>query len=107
MNLKNTLEILKDWNNQKILNHFIIILNDKRIILDEENDFRGIARTMIEKWDEKCTKYIIEKGYNNTQAVMHYLGFKVENRGFVYAIYDAEYLSKCEVENYIQKYNYK
>jgi hypothetical protein len=106
MNLKNTLEILKDWNNQKILNHFIIILNDKRIILDEENDFRGISRALIEKWDEKCTKYIIEKGYNNTHARMCCLGLKVENRGFVYALYDDGYLSKCEVENYIRKYNY-
>jgi hypothetical protein len=107
MNLKNTLEILKDWNNQKILDHFIMILNDERIILDDENDFRGISRRLLEKWNENCTEYIIEKGYNNTQSTMSCLGFEVKNRGFVYALYDTEYLSKCEVENYIQKYNYK
>lgn len=107
MNLVNTLEILKDWNNQKILNHFILILNDKRIILDDENDFRGISKSLLEKWDENCTKYIIEKGYDNTQSTMSCLGFEVKNRGFVYALYDTKHFNNIEVKNYIQKYEYK
>ena len=100
-----TLDILKEWNTKNYLTEFIAILNDKGIILDEENSVRGISRYMLENWKEECTTYIIELGYNGG-VNLDCLAFQIKERGFVYALYDMDLFEMKDVKCYIENYNY-
>lgn len=72
----NTFEYLTNWDIElvkKIVKH----LNDFGVISDE--DSYGISSTLIEKWSDSCTDYLIQHGYEGG----HYLLLASTFRGMV------------------------
>jgi hypothetical protein len=93
------------------LNLLVKILNTNNILLDEENDLRfmdvGISRNIFEKWNDNCTKYIIENGYSNNDATFICTAVQLNSKGFVYCIYDANIIDTKIAIDYMKKYDYK
>jgi hypothetical protein len=103
--LPSTVEILKEWSKCDLLYSFIEVLNDKGIILDEENSVRGISSNILKKWQVECTAYLVEQGYEGGLN-LSCLAFEVKEKGFVYALYDTELFEAKQVKKYIENYNY-
>ncbi|NJM79523.1 MAG: hypothetical protein HC854_07790 [Flavobacterium sp.] len=103
--LPSTLEIFKKWNTANQLSEFIRILNEKGIILDEENTVQRISRNMFENWKTVCTSYLVENGYNGG-INLSCIAFEIKERGFVYALYDMDLFEIKDVKTYIENYNY-
>lgn len=101
-----TLNFLKEIEKNGDLNLFVKILNLNYIILDEENDFKGISSMVLEKWNIDCTKYIIDKGYENSEAKFNCLAFEIKNRGFVYCLFDSNMMNFDVAKKYVLSYKY-
>jgi hypothetical protein len=101
-----SLDTLKVWKENNELETFINILNDNNIILDEENTFRLASRIFLENWNEECTNFIVDNGYENSEAKFHCLAFKVKDRGFVYSIFDVTEIEPTKAKKYVLNYKY-
>jgi hypothetical protein len=102
----NSLDTLKEWEENKELEKFINILNDNNIILDEENTFNLASRIFLENWNEECTNFIIDNGYENSEANFYCLAFEVKERGFVYSLFDLTKIEPGMAKKYVLNYKY-
>lgn len=94
----NTFEYLTNWDIElvkKIVKH----LNDFGVISDE--DSYGISSTLIEKWSDSCTDYLIQHGYEG--GPLSIIGEYVQGYGAVYGLYDTLGISHKAAYEYINK----
>ncbi len=103
--VEKTINILNNFKTSGVLTELIDILNMKQIILDEENDFKGLSSTILENWDSDCTLFLQNNGYDGNILIGY--ACEVESRGWVYALYNPDYFESFEeVKNYIRRYTY-
>lgn len=101
-----SLDTLKAWKENNELEKFINILNDNNIVLDEENDFQFLTRRFVETWNDECTKFILDNGYENVDAYFSCKGVEMKDKRHVYCLYDTNIIEPHTAEKYILNYKY-
>ena len=96
MSAADTLIALKNWSDQ-LVHEVVDQLNDIGIVSDE--DEHGFDSSWVEYWDDECTQYLRQAGYEGGPLGRH--GKHFSNYGSAYALFDENEHDLKSAEKYL------
>lgn len=83
-----TIEILRRWYNEspEIIGNIVEKLNVHGLVSDECGF--GISSTMVEKWDDRCSQFLENCGYDGGRLAK--TGKYIDGYGSVYVVFDSD-----------------
>ena len=97
MSSEETLNNLREWDNS-LVQDVVDQLNKIGIVSDEDD--QGFCSTWIEYWDDRCTNYLRQFGYQGDMLGQQGKFFAAY--GAVYALYDTGQHDQESADKYIE-----